>query len=96
MLPPRTLARHSEEQNVGSYAVFLRFTVAMAVVPAVTMFVAHQYVLDHFFTFRTNGDRMAYAGVAAIASVQLVIVAFLIYAFHETPAASSESKTKSS
>ena len=73
------------EDNVASYTVFLRFTVAMGVVPAITMFVMHQYVLDHFFTFRTNGDRMAYAGIAAIISVQFVIMAFVIYAFREDP-----------
>ena len=63
----------------------MRYVVAMAVVPAVTMFVMHNCVLDHLFTFKTNGDRMAYAGVAAIVSVQLVIVKFLIFAFNEDP-----------
>ena len=65
--------------------MFLRFTAAMVLVPAIIMYVAYQFVLDRIFTFSTNGDRMAYAGIAAIVSVQLVIIAFLIYAFNEDP-----------
>lgn len=84
-----------DEENLGSYTVFLRFTVAMLAVPAVTMFVAHQYALDLLFTFRTSGDRMAYAGVAAIISVQFVILAFIIFAFIEEPA-STVGKAKAS
>ena len=42
-------------------------------------------MLDRIFTFSTNGDRMAYAGIVAIVSVQFVIAAFLVYAFKEDP-----------
>jgi len=70
---------------VRTYHSFMRYVVAMAVVPAITMFVMHNFVLDHLFTFSNNGDRMAYAGVAAIVSVQLVIAKFLIFAFNEDP-----------
>jgi len=63
----------------------MRYVVAMAVVPAITMFVMYNFVLDHLFTFGNNGDRMAYAGVAAILSVQCVIANFFFSASTEAP-----------
>ena len=82
---PLTASGCRHESNVNTYHSFTRYVVAMAVVPAITMFVMHNFVLDHLFTFGNNGDRMAYAGVAAIVSVQLVIAKFLIFAFNEDP-----------
>ena len=79
----RLCCRH--ESNVSTYRSFMRYVVAMAVVPAITMFVMYNFVLDHLFTFGNNGDRMAYAGVAAILSVQCVIAKFLFFAFSEDP-----------
>ena len=83
--PPPLTAGCREEENVGSYSVFLRFTIAMVVVPMITMYITSQHVLDRIFTFSTNGNRMAYAGIVAIVSVQFVIAAFLVYAFKEDP-----------
>ena len=65
----------------------MKYVVLMAVVPAVVMFVSYNFVLDYFFTFTHKDQRMVYAGVAAIVSVQLVIIKYLHFAFNEDPEA---------
>ena len=63
-------------------------------VPAIVMMLAYGVVLDQFFTFEKAGEKMVYAGIAGIASVQFVIVGFLVYAFNE-PADEEASATES-
>ena len=93
--------RHgSDEVNVNTYNHFLRYVVAMLVVPAVVMFVSYNFLLDHLFTFNYRDERMTYAGLAALASVQVVIVKFLVFAFNEdtgdgTPKPGAPAKPKS-
>ena len=55
----------------------------MALAPAIVMALCYFVLLDWIFIFPSAGDRMVYAGVAAIVAVQAVIVAFLVSAWNE-------------
>mmetsp|Transcript_43077 Transcript_43077/g.71610 ORF Transcript_43077/g.71610 Transcript_43077/m.71610 type:complete len:145 (-) Transcript_43077:371-805(-) len=83
-----------DQRNIATLHTLIRFSTAMALVPAITMACCYCFVLDLAFTFRSNGDRMLYAGIAAIASVQIVIVAFIVHAFNEPPDAPAENAKK--
>jgi hypothetical protein len=65
--------------------------------PAIVMMFAYGVVLDQLFTFEKAGEKMVYAGIAGIASVQFVVIGFLIYAFNEPideePSAAEGKKT---
>ena len=64
-------------------SMLVRATAAMFGVPALVMLLAHWFVLDQLFTFRSAADKMLYAGIAGLCAVQLVVVGFLIHAFTE-------------
>ena len=53
-------------------------------VPALVMMIAYYVVLPQLFTFQAASDKMLYAGIAGICSVQIVIVGFLVHAFTES------------
>lgn len=72
-----------EGANLQSLRVLIRFSVAMIAVPTVVMALSYAIILDSFFSFSSAADRVVYAGIAAITSVQFVIVAFIVYAFNE-------------
>jgi hypothetical protein len=76
--------------NESALKVLVYTTMAMFGVPAIVMLVSYTLVLDQLFTFRSAGDKMMYAGIAGICSVQLVIFGFVFYAFSETDAQSKK------
>lgn len=80
--------------NAKSFNVFVLFSIAMFAVPAVVMFVARTFVVDRLNI--APGNRIVAAGIAAICSVQVVIVSFLVYALREpideTPAPTGSSR----
>jgi len=69
--------------NVTALRVLIRTTMAMVGVPALVMLIAYYIVLDQIFTFGKPAEKMLYAGIAGICSVQFVIVGFLVFAFNE-------------
>ena len=79
----RLLAILKDGDNVHAFRKLLRFTAAMAGLPLLTLLVSYHLLLERFFTFRDKSDKMVFAGIAAIASVQLVICAFVVSAFRE-------------
>ena len=79
------LAILRDGDNIKSFRAFLRFSAAMFLVPAVTMLLAYSVVFERVYPIADDSNRMAAAGVAAACSVQLVICAFIVYAFRETP-----------
>jgi len=83
--------------NVSALRVLIRTTMFMFGVPAIVMMFAYGVVLDQLFTFEKAGEKMVYAGIAGIASVQFVVIGFLIYAFNEPideePSAAEGKKT---
>lgn len=66
-------------------------------VPAIVMMFTYGVVLDQLFTFEKASEKMVYAGIAGIVSVQFVVIGFLIYAFNEPtdeePSAAEGKKT---
>jgi len=78
--------------NIKSFRAFLRFSAAMFLVPAITMLLAFTVVFDRVYPIADPTNRMAYAGIAAACSVQLVICAFIVHAFRETPGEPSAEK----
>merc|ERR1712032_347355 len=83
----------SSDVNMRSMRTLIKFTMLMGMVPMLTMFLCYKFVLELFFTFEYASDKMLYAGIAAIGSVQLVIVSFLITAFTEPDDASETKKS---
>mmetsp|Transcript_13719 Transcript_13719/g.28936 ORF Transcript_13719/g.28936 Transcript_13719/m.28936 type:complete len:152 (+) Transcript_13719:739-1194(+) len=82
------------EDNAKALRTLVRFTLLMMAVPAAVMCACNLFVLDHFFSFSSAGDRMLYSGVAAIVAVQFVIGAFLFTAFTEPIEATADKKTR--
>ena len=58
-------------------------TIAMVAVPAIVMLLMNNLILDRLFTFQTAGDKMLWAGIAGLCSVQCVVIAFLVAAFRD-------------
>ena len=54
----------------------------MVAAPAATMVVCYYFLFDRF-NFQNKSQRMMYAGLAGIAAVQLITIAFVITAFNE-------------
>lgn len=78
--------------NIKSFRAFVRFSAAMIGVPAATMLLAYFVVFERIYPIDDDSNRVAAAGIAAVCSVQLVIFAFIIFAFQETPAEDAEKK----
>ena len=83
--------------NLSALRVLIRTTMLMFGVPAIVMILTYGVVLDQLFTFEKAGEKMVYAGIAGIVSVQFVVIGFLIYAFNEPtdeePSAAEGKKT---
>ena len=64
-------------------SLLVRTTLAMVVVPLSVMIFFYFVLLDHL-SFVSAADKMLWAGVAALCSVQLVVFCFLFVAFRES------------
>jgi len=63
----------------------------MVGVPALTMVLCY-FVLPMLVGAQSYSQRMTFAGIAGICSVQVVIVAYLVLAFAEAPADAAQKK----
>lgn len=91
----RSCCRHPapcrDGSNLKAFQTLVRFTVAMIGVPALTM-AACYFALPNLIGEQSHSQRMTAAGIAALCSVQLVIVAYLVLAFSEAQTPSTEQK----
>mmetsp|Transcript_21380 Transcript_21380/g.53325 ORF Transcript_21380/g.53325 Transcript_21380/m.53325 type:complete len:144 (+) Transcript_21380:51-482(+) len=69
--------------NAKSFRVLVVVSAAMVAVPAVVMLASYAVLVDLLVRAPSAADRMMYAGIAAMISVQVVVIAFLVYAFNE-------------
>ena len=87
-----------EDGNIDALRTLVRTTIAMVAVPAIVMLLMNNLILDRLFTFQTAGDKMLWAGIAGLCSVQCVVIAFLVAAFRddggETPKAGAGAEQK--
>jgi hypothetical protein len=77
--------------NLKAFRTLVRFTFAMFGVPALTMTAAY-FALPSLVGEQSHAHRMTAAGIAALCSVQLVIVAYVIFAFTEAQPPPTEEK----
>lgn len=80
--------------NREAFKLLVRTTTAMFALPLLVFLLAHNVVLEQLFTFKSPGDKGLWSGVCALATVQLVILGFLVSAFNETADDDSSDNSK--
>jgi len=79
--------------NETTLRTFIRTTCAMVVVPLVVILSA-SIMLDKMYAALPASDKMLYAGIAGIVSVQLVVLVFLAHAFTERVGEEKDTKVE--
>ena len=81
-----------EPDNVSAFRQLVVATTMMLLLPLGTMVASYYFLLEQFFTFRNDGQKVLYSGIAGLGMVQVVVVWFVVSAMREpaeaAPAAS--------